>query len=250
MSKSEAGKRIFCAIDSADFDAAHRLVRGLSGAVGGIKLGLEFFTANGIEGVRRLVEDDAHGNGAVVRLFLDLKFHDIPNTVAAAVRAAMSCAPFMINVHAQGGAAMCRAAAEAAADEAARLGINRPRVLGVTVLTSLDDQDLAQLGQAKAADVVRRLAALSQDNGLDGVVCSAFEATALRALCGADFTLVVPGIRPATSAMDDQKRVMGPGDAVKAGADYLVVGRPITRAPDPAAAACAIAEEITAAETP
>ena len=247
MSESEAAKRIFCAVDSADFDAAHGLIRGLAGAVGGIKLGLEFFTANGIEGVRRLAEEDAPGDSAAVRLFLDLKFHDIPNTVAAAVRAAMPCAPFMINVHAQGGAEMCRAAAGAAADEAGRLGINRPRVLGVTVLTSLDDHDLAQLGQGKAADQVRRLAALCQDNGLDGVVCSAFEATALRAQCGADFTLVVPGIRPATSATDDQKRVMGPGDAVKAGADYLVIGRPITRAPDPAAAALAIAQEIAAA---
>lgn len=250
MSDSNAPNRIFCAIDSADFDAAQGLVRGLAGAVGGIKLGLEFFTANGIEGVRRLAEDAAGGNGAAQRLFLDLKFHDIPNTVAAAVRAAMPSAPFMINVHAQGGPKMCRAAADAAAEEAQRLGIARPRVLGVTILTSLDDDDLAQLGQGKAADQVRRLAQLSQDNGLDGVVCSAFEASSLRAQCGADFTLVVPGIRPGASAADDQKRVMGPGDAVKAGADYLVIGRPITRAPDPAAAARAIAEEIAAAETP
>ncbi len=253
MSDSEAPNRIFCAIDSADFDAAQGLVRGLAGAVGGIKLGLEFFTANGITGVRRLVEDDAPGNaavnGAAPRLFLDLKFHDIPNTVAAAVRAAMPCTPFMINVHAQGGAEMCRAAAAAAAEEAARLGVAPPSVLGVTVLTSLDDNDLAQLGQGEVADQVRRLAALCQDNGLDGVVCSAFEAATLRAQCGAGFTLVVPGIRPGVSAADDQKRVMGPGQAVKAGADYLVIGRPITRAPDPAAAARAIAEEITAAET-
>ncbi len=247
MSDSAAINRIFCAIDSADFDAAHGLVRRLAGAVGGIKLGLEFFTANGITGVRRLIEDDAGGNGAAPRLFLDLKFHDIPNTVAAAMRAAMPSAPFMINVHAQGGAAMCRAACGAAAEEAARLGINRPLVLGVTILTSLDDDDLKALGQAKAADQVLRLAQLCQDNGLDGVVCSAFEAAALRAQCGVDFTLVVPGIRPGTSATDDQKRVMGPGQAIKAGADYLVIGRPITRAPDPAVAAYAIADEIKAA---
>ncbi len=246
MSESEPTKRIFCAIDSADFDAAHDLVRGLAGAVGGIKLGLEFFTANGITGVRRLAGDDADGTGAAPRLFLDLKFHDIPNTVAGAMRAAMPSQPFMINVHAQGGAEMMRAAAGAAGEEAARLGIDRPRVLGVTILTSLDDDDLKAMGQGPAADQVLRLAQLSQDNGLDGVVCSANEASKLRAQCGAEFTLVVPGIRPRASAADDQKRVMGPGEAVKAGADYLVIGRPITRAPDPAAAARAIADEIKA----
>lgn len=248
MNEGEAGNRIFCAVDTSDFDQAHDLVRRLTGLIGGVKLGLEFFTANGIKGVRRL-SDGAGPNGAPPRLFLDLKFHDIPNTVAAAVRQAMSCAPFMINVHAQGGAEMLRAAAEAAAEEATRLGIDRPKVLGVTVLTSLDDDDLAQLGQGPAADQVRRLAGICQDNGLDGVVCSAFEAAALRTQCGADFTLVVPGIRPGTSAADDQKRVMGPGEAITAGADYLVIGRPITGSPDPAAAARAIAAEITAAGT-
>ncbi len=177
-------------------------------------------------------------------VFLDLKFHDIPNTVADAVRAALSLAPVMLTVHASGGAAMMRAAADAA-EEA---GANRPLVLGVTVLTSLGAEDLAATGLAgPVPDQVMRLARLAQASGLDGVVCSAREVAALRAECGAAFTLVVPGIRPAGAAAGDQKRTATPAEAVAAGADYLVIGRPVTGADDAAQAARAIIDEIEAA---
>jgi orotidine-5'-phosphate decarboxylase len=181
------------------------------------------------------------------RLFLDLKFHDIPNTVAAAVRAAVPLQPFMLNVHAAGGTAMMRAAAEAAASESAKLGLARPLVLAVTVLTSLDAKDLGAVGiPASPGDQVTRLASLAQSCGLDGVVCSAEEVAALRKLCGADFRLVVPGIRPKGAVAGDQKRVMGPAEAIAAGADDLVIGRPITESSDPAQAVAAIVAEMAA----
>jgi orotidine-5'-phosphate decarboxylase len=182
--------------------------------------------------------------GGGLPVFLDLKFHDIPNTVADAVRAALALAPVMLTVHASGGAAMMRAAADAA-EEA---GANRPLVLGVTVLTSLGADDLAATGLAgPVPDQVMRLARLAQASGLDGVVCSAREVAALRAECGAAFKLVVPGIRPAGAAAGDQKRTATPAEAIAAGADYLVVGRPVTGADDPAQAARAIIDEIEAA---
>jgi len=206
--------------------------------VGGIKLGLEFFNAHGPSGVA----DVAGGRGD---LFLDLKYHDIPNTVAGAVRAATALRPMILNVHAGGGRAMMRAALEAAQGESARLGIPRPKVIAVTVLTSMDESDLDDVGQqGPAADQVVRLARLTRDCGLDGVVCSPREITAIRDACGPDFLLVVPGIRPAGSAAGDQKRVMTPRQAIDAGADWLVIGRPITGAPDPAAVAAEIAGEL------
>ena len=166
---------------------------------------------------------------------------DIPNTVAGAVRAATKLRPMILNVHAGGGPAMMRAALEAAQDESNRLDIARPQVIAVTVLTSMDDDDLEAVGlREPAAEQVVRLARLAQACGLDGVVCSPREIVAIRAACGPDFTLVVPGIRPAGAAVGDQKRVMTPRDAIDAGADWLVIGRPITGAPDPAAAAQAI----------
>lgn len=241
MNESEASARIFCAIDTADISTAAKLAARLFGVTGGVKLGLEFFAANGPRGVREIA---AKTRGQ--RLFLDLKFHDIPDTVAAAVRAATALGPYMLNVHASGGAAMLRASAEAAAEEAARAGIARPVVVGVTVLTSLDGDDLGAVGQPGAvADQVRRLAELSQSNGLDGVVCSGHEIAALRAQCGPDFRLVVPGIRPGRPGHGDHKRVMDPRGAVAAGADYLVIGRSITEAPDPAAAARRIVARMT-----
>lgn len=229
---------ILVAVDMPEIDRAKDLARLLAGAVGGIKLGLEFFNANGPAGVAEVAGDRGD-------LFLDLKYHDIPNTVAGAVRAAMKLRPMILNVHAGGGPAMMRAALEAAGSEASRLGIPRPKVIAVTVLTSMDDGDLDAVGQrGPAAEQVVRLARLTQDCGLDGVVCSPREIAAIRADCGPDFTLVVPGIRPAGAAIGDQKRVMTPREAIDAGADWLVIGRPITGAPDPAAAARDILREL------
>ncbi len=229
--------RVFVALDTPDAGRTLSLAGSLAGVVGGVKLGKAFFTANGPEGVKRIA-------AAGLPVFLDLKFHDIPDTVADAVRAALPLAPVMLTVHASGGAAMMAAAAEAAGEA----GADRPLVLGVTVLTSLGADDLAASGLAgPVPDQVMRLARLAQTSGLDGVVCSAGEVAALRAECGAGFTLVVPGIRPAGAAAGDQKRTATPAEAVSAGADYLVIGRPITGADDPAQAARAIAGEMEAA---
>jgi orotidine-5'-phosphate decarboxylase len=237
-----AAERIFVALDTTDVARAEAIIAQTGASGVGFKLGLEFFTAHGADGVRRLAVRTQQA-----RLFLDLKFHDIPNTVGAAVRAAVNLKPFMLNVHASGGAAMMRVAADAAASEAAKIGATRPLVLAVTVLTSLDAGDLAAVGQVTSpADQVKRLAALAQSCGLDGVVCSAAEVAELRALCGPAFRLVVPGIRPKGAATGDQKRVMGPAEALAAGADDLVIGRPITEAADPAAAIAAICDEIAA----
>lgn len=233
--------RIFCAIDTTDLDRAAALAGALAPHLGGLKLGLEFFNAHGAAGARRIAEAGA-------RLFLDLKFHDIPNTVAGAVRAAVvGCRPFMLNVHAAGGAAMMQAAALAAGEAAAKAGVPRPVLIAVTVLTSLDDDDLKAIGQVgPTGEQVIRLAELAQRCGLDGVVCSPHEIKRLRSVCGGGFTLVVPGIRPAGSDGDDQKRIMTPALAVRDGADYLVIGRPITGAAEPVEAARRIAVEITA----
>jgi orotidine-5'-phosphate decarboxylase len=226
---------ILCAIDTPDPGAARALATALGRVVGGIKLGLEFFVANGPAAVREVA------GGAP--LFLDLKLHDIPNTVGGAVRSAASLGPALLTIHGAGGAAMMRAAVTAR-DAAAAPG-HPMKLLGVTVLTSLDDDDLVATGQrGPAAAQALRLALLARDSGLDGVVCSPHELVALRTACGPGFLLVVPGIRPAGAVVGDQKRVMGPREALAAGADYLVVGRPITGAPDPAAAARAILQEL------
>ena len=199
---------IFCALDRPDLGSALALAQALDGVVDGFKVGLEFVTANGPDGVRRVAE-------LGLPVFLDLKFHDIPNTVRAAVEAAHAREP-------------C------------------PRLIGVTVLTSLDDADLAALGVAeKVGAHVTRLAALAWDCGLDGIVCAPHEVASLRSRFAPDFTLVVPGIRPSGSVASDQKRTKGP--AAAGGADVLVIGRPITAARDPRAAAQAIHAEIAAA---
>ena len=226
--------RIFVALDTSDLDKALALAEGLRGLVGGVKLGQEFFTAQGPAGV-----DAVKALGLPV--FLDLKFHDIPATVSRAVGAALALKLFMLNVHASGGEAMMWAAADAAglADDA------RPLVVAVTVLTSLWSGDLVATGiDDNIEDQVLRLAALAENCDLDGVVCSPREVAALRRERGPDFKLVVPGIRPTWAATDDQKRVETPADTVAAGADYLVIGRPITESQDPADAARRIADEI------
>ncbi|MBL8661090.1 MAG: orotidine-5'-phosphate decarboxylase [Rhodospirillales bacterium] len=232
-----AHERIFVAFDMTSLGDALELARSLSGLVGGIKLGHEFFTACGPDGVRRVSE-------VGLPIFLDLKFHDIPTTVAHAVAAASALRPFMLNVHGSGGEAMLRAAAEAAA----ALGDDRPLVLAVTVLTSLADADLAAIGVAgEVRDQVTRLALLAKGCGLDGVVCAASEIMALRGAAGGVFKLVVPGVRPSWAAVDDHKRVLTPGEAVALGADYLVIGRPITGAARPQEAAQRIVDEVAAA---
>jgi orotidine-5'-phosphate decarboxylase len=225
--------RIFVALDTVDLDRALALGRGLKGLVGGVKLGKEFFTALGPDGVHAVAE-------LGLPIFLDLKFHDIPATVAGAVRAALALNPFMLNVHASGGEAMMRAAADAVSPDP-----GRTLILAVTVLTSLADEDLAATGVQDTAEAqVVRLAILAKNSGLDGVVCSAREAEALRVRLGPDFKLAVPGIRPEWAAVDDQKRIVTPAEAVAKGADYLVIGRPITAADDPADAAKRIAAEL------
>jgi orotidine-5'-phosphate decarboxylase len=232
--------QIFLAIDTTEVTTAAAQAAATRGVVGGVKLGLEFFTANGPDGVRAVT-------GGGVPLFLDLKLHDIPNTVAGAVRAVTPLRPTLLTVHAAGGDAMLRAGLDAAGEAAAKLGSARPRILGVTVLTSLAEADMGAIGQqGPIADQARRLAALAKSCGLDGVVCSPHEITALRAECGTAFLLVVPGIRPAWAAAGDQKRIMTPAEAARLGADYLVIGRPITAAEDPAAAARRIAAEVAA----
>ena len=230
--------RIFVALDTADLDLGLELARALKGLVGGMKIGKEFFTALGPEGVRKI-------QAAQMPIFMDLKFHDIPNTVAGAVRAAISLRPAVLNVHAAGGRTMMEAARDASAAESQRLGVKKPLVLAVTVLTSLDAHDLADIGvDGHPVDQVKRLAALTQESGLDGVVCSANEIGPLRDQCGPTFKLLTPGIRPAWAVSGDQKRVVTPADAVVRGSDYLVIGRPITGADDPAMAARRICEEL------
>jgi orotidine-5'-phosphate decarboxylase len=221
---------IFCAIDTPELAQARALAQAVRSTVN-LKLGLEFFVAHGPAGVREVA--------GKAPLFLDLKLHDIPNTVAGAVRAAAALRPMLLTIHCGGGPAMMRAAVEAAAKAAPER--QRMKLLGVTVLTSLDDGDLTAIGQrSPAAEQVKRLALLAKECGLDGVVCSPLEVAMLREACGKDFLLVVPGIRLMGVASGDQKRVMGPRETLAAGADYLVIGRPITGAPDPAAAARAM----------
>jgi len=228
----KAFERIYVALDTTDVTYAVDLAEKLKGLVGGMKVGKEFFTANGPQGVQAIRD-------VGMPVFLDLKFHDIPNTVAGAIRAAAPIAPHIINVHAQGGPEMLKQAAQAGKDA------HIPLTIAVTILTALDRDDLEATGVPHSVeDQVVRLARLTQENGLDGVVCSAREIAPIRTVCGPDFKLVVPGIRPAWAAKGDQKRIMTPRDAVAAGADILVIGRPITQADDPVAAARKIAEEL------
>jgi orotidine-5'-phosphate decarboxylase len=232
---------VFCALDTPDLGTATSWAAALADTVGGIKLGLEFFNANGPKGVTEVMR--ASG----LPLFLDLKFHDIPNTVAGAVKSVVPLRPAIINVHTHGGRAMMEAAAKAAHEAAQKHLVDRPLVIGVTVLTSMDDNDLREVGVTESAfDNVRRLSELAKVAGLDGVVCSPHEAQVLRRDLGPNFKLITPGVRPSWAAANDQKRVMTPAEAMASGADYVVIGRPITAAPDQAAAAKRIVLELAA----
>lgn len=228
-----AERRIIVALDYAEASQAVRMAERLDPAACRLKVGKELFTRGGPALVEQLLRRD-------FSVFLDLKFHDIPNTVAAACRAAASLGVWMVNVHAQGGRRMLDAAREGVS------GFQHPPLLiAVTVLTSLGGDELREVGYDESPEsLVGRLARLTADCGLDGVVCSAREAPALRAAHGPDFRLVTPGIRPAGSAADDQRRVTTPAEAIAAGSDYLVVGRPITAARDPLTALREIRREI------
>ncbi|MEE2745973.1 MAG: orotidine-5'-phosphate decarboxylase [Pseudomonadota bacterium] len=234
----EPKQRVIVALDTIDLATAKALAETLKGSIGGLKIGKEFFTANGPGGVENL-------NALGLPIFLDLKFHDIPNTVGRAVAAATQLKPKIINVHASGGREMLIAARESAFNTATKMGIQPPIVLGVTVLTSLDDSDLRLVGITHSvSEQVKRLADLSQESQLDGVVCSPLEVELLRTHCGPNFQLLTPGIRPEWAQAGDQKRFVTPSQAVEWGTDFIVIGRPITEAQDPLIAANLVLKEL------
>jgi len=225
--------KIIVALDYAEAQQALAFAARLDPALCRVKVGKELFTAAGPALVEALVKRE-------FGVFLDLKFHDIPNTVASACKAAARLGVWMMNVHASGGRAMMEAACEALA-----VGSQRPKLIAVTVLTSMAESDLADIGmQCTPVEAVLRLARLARASGLDGVVSSAQETRALRGACGSEFCLVTPGIRLADASPDDQKRVTTPRTAIDSGADYLVIGRPITQAADPLAVLHRINAEI------
>jgi len=235
MNSINWSKKIFVALDTVDLSRATEIVLKLKDNIGGVKIGKEFFTAFGPVGVKTISEMG-------VPIFLDLKWHDIPHTVAGAVRASLALRPAMINVHASGGAKMIRAAADAA-DKA---GNERPLVLAVTILTSLDKRDLNDIGFDQDLELqVLRLAGLAKENGADGVVCSPHEVQAIRSMLGPEFKLVVPGIRPSWANSNDQKRFTSPKEAIEHGADYLVIGRPITESRVPLTMVNRITQELS-----
>lgn len=237
MTHDEARNKIIFALDVHGVAEIDHFAGLLSGRVGMFKVGKELFTACGPEAVRAV---QRHGG----QVFLDLKYHDIPNTVAKAMVEAARLGVQLANLHALGGAEMMETAATAVRRE---FGDQRPRLLAVTILTSSTAETLRGVGiEHPLQEMVVRLAKLAQNAGMDGVVASALEIELIRAACGPDFLIVTPGVRPSFAAADDQKRIMTPAEAVTAGADYLVIGRPIAKATDPTAAAELIAGEIVA----
>jgi len=234
LSSPDPREKLIVALDVSTASAAHKIVAAVGDCALTYKVGMQLYTAEGPEVVRRLV---ASGR----RVFLDLKYHDIPNTVAAAVHQAAELGVSMLTVHASGSGKMLRAAVEAARAVNPRL-----LVLGVTVLTSLDENDLEKIGfRGTVRDEVLRLSALALANGCRGIVTSAREASAVRAELGDDFAIVTPGVRPAGSGYGDQVRVVTPAEAIASGASHIVVGRPITEAADPATEARAILGQIS-----
>ena len=229
--------KVIVALDFPNTGPAFDLLTQIDPAQCRVKIGKEMFTRAGPAFVEKVAEEG-------FQIFLDLKYHDIPNTVAAACAAAADMGVWMMNVHASGGRKMMTAAAE----RLASLGDERPLLIAVTILTSLGQEDLGEIGfPGTPAQNVVRLATLAEQSGLDGVVCSPLEVAPLRSQLSSSFKLVTPGVRPAGASSDDQKRIMTPGDAIRAGASYLVVGRPITAATDPLASLEAINAEVAAA---
>lgn len=230
--------KVFVALDYPEPAPAFAAFRQLAPVNPYFKVGLELFVAAGPSFVQSIVD-----NGG--KVFLDLKFHDIPNTAAGAVRSAVRMGVEYLNVHCGGGGEMMKAAAQALTDEAKKLSVPRPKLLGVTVLTSLDDSGIQEIGFPRSASAqVKHFVELAQGAGLDGVVCSAQELALVRSLAGDTFETMVPGIRPAGSAANDQKRTLTPREAAAAGAHCLVVGRPITAAKDPVASLEGILAEL------
>jgi orotidine-5'-phosphate decarboxylase len=237
----DARARLAVALDLPDRATLLAMARRVAPEAGVLKLGLEAFVAEGPALVREVVASGAD-------VFLDLKLHDIPTTVGRAAAAAVTTGAAIVNCHASGGRDMLRAFGHEGRAAAAKAGRPAPRLIAVTVLTSLDASALAAVGFAGTpGEAAVRLAVLAKESGLDGVVCSPEEIEAIRDACGRDFFLVVPGVRPAGSGKGDQRRVATPAEAIARGADLLVVGRPITGAPDPAAAARAVVAEIASA---
>lgn len=236
-----ARERLIFALDVDDFGQAQQWVEALRDNVGVFKVGKQLFTRCGPDVVNMIKE---YGGD----VFLDLKYHDIPNTVAKAAVEACRLGVKIFNVHALGGGEMMRTAVAQVKDFCQSNGISRPQMLAVTILTSSDQSTLSEIGIDRPVDeMVVRLARLAQESGFDGVVASPREAALIRAACGADFAIVTPGVRPAFSAADDQKRITTPADAIAAGATALVIGRPISAAADPLDAAGKILSEISAA---
>jgi orotidine-5'-phosphate decarboxylase len=237
MTRDEARSKIIFALDVDEFSEIEKFASVLAGRVGMFKIGKQLYTACGPAAVRMIQKFGGE-------VFLDLKYHDIPNTVAMATREAAKMGVKLSNLHALGGFEMMAKAAEAVRE----LGPDRTKVLAVTILTSSTEETLRRVGiDHPVPEMVVRLAKLAKEAGIDGVVASPREIGLIREACGSDFLIVTPGVRPSFASADDQKRVMTPGEAVKAGADYLVIGRPISAASDPAEAAERIIEEIVSA---
>ncbi|MBD3179329.1 MAG: orotidine-5'-phosphate decarboxylase [Candidatus Latescibacteria bacterium] len=231
--------KVIAALDVQDGPRALELVDQLIGKIDFFKVGSRLFTAEGPPLVKAIREKGG-------RVFIDLKFHDIPATVAGAVKAACGLGVDMMTLHTTGGFEMMKEASRTAAEVSAELGRDRPVLVGVTILTSMEETDLEVISPVKynIADIVHRLASRAEEAGLDGIVCSVWEAGDIREKFRDDFVIVTPGIRPAGTGMDDQKRVATPARAAEAGSDYLVIGRPIYQAPRPAEAAAGILEEL------
>ncbi len=233
-----ADKRLIVALDTPDLERMKALVAALGDTVNYYKVGMELFYSAGADAVRYL-----RSQGKAI--FLDLKLYDIPNTVAFSAKVLTGLGATMFDVHASGGPAMMKAAARAVAEEARILRVERPKLLAITVLTSMDAAEWSGLGHTVSiADQALHLARLASQAGLDGIVASPREAPLIRRECGPDFLIVTPGVRPAGTASNDQSRVATPAEALTAGASHLVIGRPITAASDPAAAAAAILGEM------